>query len=193
MCIRDRYRVDQHVAANIGSRFDQNANVAETATPEHVCVLDRSVVVFGRHFRSGTSYLFFNIPVAAEADILSMTVDDVTGDGVAEILVRVRQPIGDVTREVLLVHRVAAANAPRLAAIEVARARGSDRVESEVRVVGDRQARHLEIGPGRAQGWTRTNYPFTADASPGMDALVLPWASAAVRYALSGERLVAVH
>lgn len=187
-----QYRQDQHVAPSVRLRFEQSANVGEDATPERVCVLDRAILVTGPRFRAGTSYLFFNIPVASEQDILSLIVDDVTGDGVAELLVRVRQPVGDVMREVLLVHRVVASGAPRLAAIEVARARGTDRIDTETRVVGSARTRHLEVLPGRAHGWTRESYPFTSEPSPGMEALVLPWGTPA-RYSLRGDHLSAAH
>lgn len=177
-----QFRSDQHVDPGAQVRFARDANVAESAAPEHVVVIDRNVVVTGAAFRGGVGYAFTSIPVAQASDILSLTVDDITGDGVAEMLVRARQLVGDVTREVILVHRFTDRGIARVLAVEVQRSRGPNTVQALASIHGDGRARRLTVRPGTAVGWTETTYPFTPEASPGMEALILPWSRNGVRY-----------
>lgn len=109
-----------------------------------------------------------------------------TGDGRAEILVRVRQTFGDVRREVLLVHQLTERGFPRLLQVEVARAQGERSITNEVRTRGGR----LEIAPGRARGWTADSYRFTRDPSDSVEPLLLPWRDRPVRYTARNARLV---
>jgi hypothetical protein len=110
---------------------------------------------------------------------------DVTGDQRAEVLLRVRQTFGEVTREVLIVHQLAERAFPRLLSVEVARRQGERSVSNEVRTNGGA----LEIRPGRARGFSASDWPFSPDANDSVTPLLLPWRDRAVRYVLRQGRL----
>jgi hypothetical protein len=69
-------------------RFDFVTDVAGDAGTERVLVHGRDIVVFGKGFRSGTSYAFITVGVADGKDIVDATARDLTGDGKAEVIVR---------------------------------------------------------------------------------------------------------
>jgi hypothetical protein len=163
------------------------ANLVGGSEPETLAVFGRQLVAFGPNIRGGASWLFYELPAASDADVLSVEVADVTSDGRAEVLVRVRQTFGDVQREVLLVHQLTDSGFPRLLQVEVARQLGSQRIQNQVRTAGGR----LEIQPGRATGWTQETYRFARDPNDDAGPLLLPWADPPQRYRLRGGRLQA--
>jgi hypothetical protein len=175
------------VAPEVAPRFTQKANLAEDQTAETLMVLDRNLLVYGPKFRAGTGYFYYQIPVAEAQDILKVTAADLTGDGRAEVLFRVRQPVGDVTRELLLVYQLNNDSFLRLLAVEVRRAQGNCSVDNEVHLQRTERGFVLEVRPGRAVGWSAIQYPFLQDAS---ESLLLPWKDTAVRYRFDGRGLV---
>ncbi len=127
------------------------------------------------------------MPAASEGDLLDVSVADVTGDGRAEIFFRVRQNIGDVRREVVVVHHFTPDGFPMMLTREVAREQSGNRIENEIVTTGGR----LEIRPGTARGWSASNWPYADGPSgDGVEPLLLPWRDRAVRFRFTGGRLV---
>lgn len=181
------FRRQRGIAARARPRFRARVNLAGGPEPESALVFGRQLVVVGPGVQDGASWLFYEIPAPSDADLLAMETADVTGDGRAEILLRVRQTFGEVVREVLLVHQLTGNGFPRLLQVEIARTQGEDSIRNEVRTAGGA----LEIRPGRASGWSESRWPFTRDPSDAVEPLLLPWRDRAVRYQLRGGRLQA--
>jgi hypothetical protein len=168
-------------------RFDFVTNVTGGADVERVLVHGKDVVVFGKGYRSGTSYAFIEVGVAAPEDVLDVTARDLTGDGRAEVIVRARllakagKELKDepVTRDVLFVYRVSEQGLERVFAAETGRAMGNKRVIAAVSFVPRGKGTAIELRPSRAVGWTQKTYPFPEDAPSGkpgqLEPLVAPW------------------
>ncbi len=185
-------RRERRIPASTRPRFEQRVNVAEDAQPEELIVLGNSLVVVGPGFRGGQGYFHFELPVQSPEELLEVTASDVTGDGRAEIFVRIRQRLGQgFERDVILVHRFTRTGFPRALAVEVARTDGTRRIENRVRPTGRGASAALVIEPGRAVGWDRASWPFSGFADDGVGPLLLPWQDSAKRYRLAGEALVA--
>ncbi len=184
-------RRERAIPPATAARFELRANVAEGAEPEELLVLGKTLVVVGPGFRGGSSYFHFDLPVATPDDLLEVTATDVTGDGRAEVLARIRQQLGQgFTREVLVVHRFTPSGFPRVLAVEVMRTDGTRRVENRVRPTGRGATAALVIEPGNATGWNRASWPFAGFANDGVGPLLLPWQDQAKRYRLDGDALV---
>ena len=178
----------RNIPRSIRPRYVRDVDVAEDRASERVLVLGDALLVVGRSFRGGDGYFHFQLPVSSADDILGVETVDLTGDRKAEILVRVRQHLGEVHREVLMVHRFDGDQFPRLAAVEVARSQGSNALQNEVRAGRGR----LEIRPGRARGWSATHWPWADSASEspdGIDPPLLPWRDRGVTYRYRNQTL----
>ncbi|RLB50474.1 MAG: hypothetical protein DRJ42_18795 [Deltaproteobacteria bacterium] len=167
-----------------------DTNVADTPTAEHLFVFGTNLVVLGTDFRGGNGFFHFQIPANSAADVVSVQAADLTGDGRAEVLIRIRRVAGDVIREVLLVQQFRRSEFARILAVEVARTQGTNSIQNEVRVIGRGNRRRLTIGPGRARGWSREAWPFAEGGTgDGIEALLLPWRDEQRRYRYAGGRL----
>lgn len=180
-------------------RFDFVTNVAADPTAERVLVHGTDLVVFGRRFKEGQSYVYTNLGVKADDHILDVTAKDLTGDGRAEILVRAvleaqaSKALGGklVTRHALYVYRVTEHEMTRIFAAETGRSLEGNTILGHVRFVPRGQVFDIELLPGRALGWTEQSYPFPEDLHPygGLQPLALPWTkTGARRYAYQGSR-----
>jgi hypothetical protein len=178
--------------------FDFVTNVAGDETTERVLVHGSDLVVFGRKFKQGTSYVYTTIGVKDPADILDVTARDLTGDGHADIVVRAvlrvqasKQMGGKVvTRHALFVYRVTEQGVGRVFAAETGRSLEDDMVLGHVRFIPIGNGLDIELMPGRAVGWTQQSYPFPQDNTPygGLETLALPWSgSTARRYGFTGS------
>ncbi|MDX2053060.1 MAG: hypothetical protein SFV15_11755 [Polyangiaceae bacterium] len=192
------YRNDRKVGRK-KPNFDFVANVAGDARPERVLVHGSDLVVFGKGFLEGKSYAYITIGVADPKDILSVTAQDVTGDKIAEVVVRAQLQAkaskalgGDVvTREALFVYRITGGKLGRIFGAETARSLGKDRVAGKVSFVQQGKRGVIQLLPGRAQGWTEKTYPFPEDrgSAGGLEPLLLPWGEReSLRYVFDGER-----
>lgn len=182
----DAFRAERRIPSSARPRVRLRANLVGGPETETLVLHGRQLVVVGPGVQQGNSWMFYEVPAASDADVVSVEAADVTQDGRAEVLVRVRQTFGDVQREVLLVHQLTEAGFPRLLQVEVARSQGDQNIRNEVRAVGGR----LEIQPGRATGWTEETYRFARDPSDDVGALLLPWRDGPRRYVLRDARLV---
>jgi hypothetical protein len=179
-------------------RFDFVTDVAVDATPERVLVHGKDIVVFGKKFKEGTSYVYTSIGVESPKDIVDVTARDLTGDGKAEILVRAvlhakasKQLGGDVVdRHAFFVYQVYETAIRRVFAAETGRSVGDNAITEGVRFVPKGRLTDLELAPGRAVGWTEKTYPFPVDRSPygGLEPLLVPWGDVSVkRYHYDGS------
>lgn len=180
------FREQRGIHARSRPTFRILANVAASAEPETIHVYGRDLVVVGPAFRNGTGWFHFEIPAREPDDVIEVRTAEVTGDARQEILMRVRQRLGAVTREVLLVFQFTPAGFPCLLQRELVRAEGESRIENEI-VAGEGR---LEIRPGAARGWGAESYryPDTAGAD-GVEPPLLPWRDAAITLRYSGGRL----
>ncbi|MFT5357610.1 MAG: hypothetical protein ACI9KE_004847, partial [Polyangiales bacterium] len=172
----------ENIPRRTRASFSADVNLAEDGTAERLNVFGNAIVVVGTAFRGGNSYFHYAIPADA-GRLLDVSAADLTGDGRAEILIRAAQQLGDVEREVLIVHRFTARGAfPRILMTEVGRKRGENRVSNRVDVAGGR----LRILPGRAQGFNAESWPW--NDAPG-ESVLLPWRDQPRTYRFTGGQL----
>lgn len=181
------------------SRFDLTADVASGGEVERVLLHDRDLVLFGKGFKGGTGYSYLTLSqFATGADIKDVAARDLTGDGKAELLVKglihASAPKeaggGKVDRDVFLVFQVQGDALKRVFSAEIARAIGSKKIVSELKIVSVGKSAAIELAPGRAVEWTQQTYPFNQDTAPvgGFEPLLLPWGGAKrARYTWTGS------
>lgn len=179
-------RREAGIGARVRPTFDLTGNVSGTAASERVLVFGREVGVVGPEFHDGTGWFRYQLP-CEPADLISVALADLTGDPRSELIFRIRQHLGDVTREVLLVYMFTPTDFSNILTREVARERDGNRIENQVITTGA----HLDIRPGTATGWTAATWPF-GDAAPtdGVDAPLLPWRDRAVTFRFDHGHLV---
>jgi hypothetical protein len=163
-------------------RFVQHVNLAEDSRLESLMLFGSELLVVGKGFQEGTGYFYFGLPVKSPEDVLRMFTADVTGDGRREVFVRVRQLIGDVTRELLLAYSFDTEALRPILQVEVRRAQAANSVGNVVRVVKSGKYWALQIDPGRAEGWAANSYPFVAESQDSFGPLLLPWLHERVTY-----------
>jgi hypothetical protein len=173
-------------------RFDREANLVGGPGKERAFVHERQVVATGPELGPAPTYVAYGPPIESAEDLLGLDAADVTGDGLAELLVRQRMRSSGAEHELLLVLQLqptgAQPSARRLIPLlvaEVVRRRGADAIVNLVQA----KAGKLSIAPGKAQGFSQTNYPFAHEASPGIEPLLLPWLDDVRRYRFDGTRL----
>lgn len=192
------YRTDRGVK-KAPPRFDFVTDVAASEDTERVLVHDKDIVVFGKKFKEGTSYVYTTIGVKEPDHVLDVTARDVTGDGRAEIIVRGIIPVkaseqlggAIVTRHALMIYRVSEGGITRIFAAETGRQVDGDAILGRVAFVPVANAVRIELLPGRAVGWSEESYPFPQDRLPyqGLEPLLLPWTDLPSRsYVFAGER-----
>lgn len=172
----------ENIPRRARASFSADVNLAEDRTVERLNVFGNAIVVVGTAFRGGNSYFHYAIPSEA-GRLIDVSAADLTGDGRAEILIRAAQQLGDVEREVLIVHRFTARGAfPRILMTEVGRKQGESRVSNRVDTAGGR----LRIHPGRAQGFNAESWPW--NDAPG-ESVLLPWRDQPRTYRFVGGQL----
>jgi hypothetical protein len=192
------YRKD-HGVGKAKPRFDFVTNVSGDQTPERVLIHGKDIVVFGKQFKEGMSYVFITIGVEDPKDIFDVTARDLTGDGKAEIVARAvlhakasEQLGGDVVdRHALFVYKVAESGITRIFAAETGRALEKNAIVAGIRFVPTKKGVALELQPGRAIGWTEKNDPFPIDRAPygGLEPLLVPWGGeGSKRYEFDGSK-----
>jgi hypothetical protein len=173
-------------------RLDLRANAGGDASPERVVILDKFVLVYGKHYKGGEGYGFFALPFSTGGGLVSAQLEDATGDGHDELLVRVRQRNELGARELLLVLSLAEERIAPLFSIELKKEAQGGFVESELDIEKpSRGARRIRVASGRAQGLDAVSYRENpaADAEP----IILPWGDVKSRtYAFDGARFAMV-
>lgn len=193
------YRKDRGVSGG-RPRFDFVSDVAGDSGPERVLIHDKDIVVFGKGFRSGSSYSFITVGVSEPKDILDVTARDLTGDGKAEIIVRAVMRAkaskalgGDIIdRHALLVYGIKDDRVVRVFAAETGRSLGKNQVLGAVAFERAGKAMRIELRPARAIGWTESSYPFPQDTTTanGLEPLPLPWSGSKRSYRWNGSAFV---
>lgn len=193
------FRQQRGLADNVRPSFSMQGNVAEDRTPESVQIYGRYLVVTGPRFMNGRSFYNIELPVNADSDVLGLELADVTDDGRAEAIVRVRRTSQvqlrgrtvDVVKEFLLIYSIDDAHRGRVFAAEISRRVGNEGITNVVRPIRRGQNAELVIDAGRATGWTAQTYPFRDAPAQGFAPLLLPWDSVrTVRYRWNGTALV---
>jgi hypothetical protein len=195
------YRKDRHVSKS-KPRFDFVTNVAGDGTMERVVVHDHDIVVFGKGFKGGLSYVYITIGVESAKDVVDVTARDLTGDGRAEVVVRgvihakaSEQLGGDVVdRHGVFVYEVSESGIKRIFAAETGRSLGDKSIIAGLRFIPKGRGFELELTPRRAIGWTKNDYPFPVDRAPygGLEPLLVPWGDQGEkRYRYDGSAFVA--
>ena len=193
------YRKDRKLGPKDKPRFDLATNVAEGAENERILVFGRELVVFGKGFLGGTSYVSLALGVA-EKDVVGVSTRDLDGDGRAEILIRGvarlaapkelgAPPKAELLREVLFVYQVQGKKMTRIFAAETGIALGDRRLSGTVSFLPSARAGvDLVLGPGRAKGFDVKSWPYKQDAEPvaGIEPLRLPWTEGEGRYRWNG-------
>lgn len=186
----EAYKRARGVGSDVSARFSQSANLLGDPRPEGLAVFGRDLVITGATLSENGGFFFIGLPVADPTDVVGVQTGDLTGDGRRELLVRVRQRIGAVQRELVYCYSVAAQHADQLLAVEVSRARGAQRIDNTVALIADKQRSVLTIEPGVAHGWSAQDYPFVAESLDGVAPLLLPWKDHTTQYVFVRDRLV---
>jgi len=192
------YRKDRGVG-KARPRFDFVTDVAGDSTSERVLIHGKDIVVFGKEFKGGMSYVFITIGVEDSKDVFDVTARDLTGDGKAEIIARAvlhakasEELGGDVVdRHALFVYKATESGVTRIFAAETGRSLDENAIVSGIRFVPGVKGVALELHPGRAIGWSERNYPFPIDRAPygGLEPLLVPWGGDGPRrYEFDGSR-----
>jgi hypothetical protein len=186
------YRKDRKVDARARPRFDLATNVAEDTRNERILVFGKDLVVFGKGFLGGLSYVAVGLGFADPKDVADVTTRDLNGDGRAEIIVRGVQRMdapkdlgkGQIEREVVLVYSVQGGKLARVFAAETGMSFDGKRVSSTMAFLPAAHGLELQLGPGHASGWEARTFPFRQESAPsnGIEPLLLPWTSAPVRF-----------
>jgi hypothetical protein len=192
------YKKDHNIPEVAKPTFDFVTNVAASQEVERIICHGRDLVVFGKGFREGRGYVSLSMPqFVSDKDIHDVSAFDVTGDGLADIIVRGSQRTkapeelgqGELVREVLFVYRVDESSISRVFAAETAVTLGSRRIYSLLAFVPSANGLDIEIRPGRAIGWTRATWPYRQDteAVSGLEPIVLPWTEQPFRFRFAGQ------
>ncbi len=180
---------------------DLSANASGSAALERIVLLGPRLLVFGTDLRGAAGYAYVDLPVATPSEIGAIEARDVTGDGRAELLVRLKQRLpldangaSVAEREVSLLYQVHEGALRRLFAGETRRGLGDSHVETTLLFRETKEGRVLEVASRPAAGWTRESYPFasppaTAAQGGSIEPLLLPWVPARRRvYRFDGTR-----
>lgn len=186
----EAYKRARGVASSVKPRFVQSANVLADARPESLGVFGAELAITGEALADRGGFFYIGLPVADPNDVRGVQTGDLTGDGRRELLVRVRQRIGDVQRELVYCYSVAAQSVQPLLVVEVSRARGEQRIDNKLSLLPDKQRAVLTIEPGEARGWSARDYPFVSESVDGVAPLLLPWKDHTTQYVFERDRLV---
>lgn len=185
------FKKENKLKANAQPSKSLVANVFGGARKEHLFVFGTTLLIAAGDLGEGGSYVSYGLPAKTPEDVLYLGTGDVTGDGVREIFVRVKQVLSGadgVHRELAVVLRFdELGRFGRALLADVTRRQGDRVIANRVRTRGG----ELVILPGEAEGWDAQTYPFTNESIGGADRLLLPWADGPVHYQLEGGRFVA--
>ena len=154
-------------------RFDLRGNVSGDAEPERVAIIDKYLVVYGKHYKKGATYGYFTLPFGTGGGLGSAELLDVTNDGLSELLIRVRQRNDQGARELWIVLSLAEDNITPLFSVELKKESKGGFVESKLSVDKKSKPARIRVEPGRAQGLDALTY----QEAPARDAqpILLPW------------------
>ncbi|HKQ67791.1 MAG TPA: HAD-IC family P-type ATPase, partial [Polyangiaceae bacterium] len=158
-----------------GPSHDELADVAGDAMLERVVVYDRFLAILGPHFRDGKEYYFSDLGVdVGGGQLPTFEVRDVNGDGKAEVVLRKRVGSAAEWRETLSIMTIGPSDVPFVLFQHETGIHGpAGTLTNEVRFASEGGRPSIEISPGKATGYTATNYREATEIA--MDPLLLPW------------------
>jgi hypothetical protein len=170
-------------------RFDLIGQVAGDARLDRVVVAGTFVLVAGKDLDSDAGYHFMDLPVTQAADVLDAALRDLTGDGKAELVLRLAQRDELGTRELLDVLALAPGQPRVLFAAVLGRQteQGSVAAEHALEPAARGKPAAIRLSIGAARGLDASNY--TERPPAGIEPLLTPWGAAARRtYRWDGKR-----
>lgn len=171
-------------ASGHAPRFDLRGDLTGDSQTEHLRLYGRDLVVVGPGFKGGTGYAYLTLAqFAAPADIQSVALRDVTGDGKSDVVVQgvLRAPSGEgqqAERTVLLVYTASDAGLTRAFAAEIGRSLGEGWARAHFAFTPGT----ITLLAGTAKGWTEQTYPFGGEGPSTYEPLVLPWGAKKALY-----------
>ncbi|HEX7480303.1 MAG TPA: hypothetical protein VF331_21060 [Polyangiales bacterium] len=141
----------------------------------------------------GSTFTFEDLPITSSADVLEPRLQDLTGDGRPELMLRLRQRNELGARELWRVLDLQAAHARPLFGIETRKqtADGFVGASVEVRSAAGRAAA-IVVRAGEAHGLSADNY--REDPAAGVEPILLPWGPVREReYGWDGTRFAVTH
>jgi len=147
------------------------ANVAGDARLEVLVVGGSVIGIMGPGFQSGTSYTYIQL----SSDMLSVDARDVTGNGMADIVVKYRETNSLGSRVMLSVYSFVVTEVRRVLAQELEVRQGSKSVTCSATFMDNPLdgGEMLHVTPGKASGWTKISYKNVPEY--GVGAVLLPW------------------
>ncbi len=187
--VLDLFRTQRGLPAKAAPSRHLRANLLGSRALEDVFVYASELLFIGPDLGGGASFFAYALPLADSSDLLHVGAADVTGDGRAELFVRVRQVLAGadgVKRGVMLVHHFDdAGRFSRVLSVEAFRYQGRVHIANHVGTRGG----VLVVSPGDARGWNAETYPFADEAPGGVGRLLLPWKDRPVRYRFAAGAL----
>lgn len=175
----EQYLADQRVAPGARPKVDLQVQAHGDPRPERVVLVGRDLVVLGPGYKGGTQYAFARLSeFAAPEDIGEVTARDITGDGLAELLVRGKvKPAPGVESDVLMVYSAAGDRVARLLSVETGREAGGARAQGLVQFVPSKtRGFDVDVRPGVVRGCTERTCTFAeGEPTPQMVPVLLPW------------------
>ncbi|MBP9112290.1 MAG: hypothetical protein KBF88_05745 [Polyangiaceae bacterium] len=177
-------------------RVDVRENVWGKGDPERVVVAGRDVAVWGKGYQEGKGYAFMQLSMfQSAADIADVSLKDVTGDGLSEILVRGFLPLAQgkgpddtVQGDVLFVYHVLPTGLSRVFSVELGRKMGKKQITG-MHVFGTSpKVSIIELRPGKATNVSEKDCPWQEEP-PGksVEPLLFPWSKTkSLRYKWNG-------
>jgi hypothetical protein len=138
-----------------------------------VVIVDKFVLVYGKHFKEGQSYAFFALPYSVGGGLVSAELIDLTDDRRAELLTRVRQSNALGARVIASVLALNEDQIAPLLSLELKKETRAGFIENELGIDKKARPKLLSLTVGRWQGLSAENYREdpASDAVP----ILLPW------------------
>ncbi|MGD8861508.1 MAG: hypothetical protein PVI30_15980 [Myxococcales bacterium] len=170
-------------------RRDLVGNVAGDGRLERVIVAKTFAVIVGPDIQGGTGFHYLDLPVTSAAGVRDARLQDLTGDGRAELVLELQQQNERGRRRLLEVMDVSSPQARKLFALELSKETPDGRVEVDVRIgkAGRGKPPAIDVRIGSARGLDASN--FHEGRSADAESILLPWGPVARRvYRWDGQR-----
>jgi hypothetical protein len=174
-------------------RHDLFGDAAGGPRLERVVIAGTFALIAGAEIEDGAGYRFHDLPVTMASSVRSAKLRDLTGDGKAELLVRLRQQNELGSRELFQVIELSGGQPRAVFAVELQKETEHGAIEAELEVGRAQGAKppSIELRIGRARGLDAGNY--REQPTQGIEPILLPWGAVERRaYRWDGARFVVV-
>jgi hypothetical protein len=160
---------------DLNVRYDFTADALGDARLERVVLAGTFAVVAGPDMQAGNGFNYMELSIGSADALRDARVQDLTGDGKAELLVRVHQPTDFGARDLFQVIGLSQGQPRPLLTIETRRENQSGYVASDLRVgrAAAGNAAPIEARAGAARGIDAAS--DAQQTSPGIEPLLTPW------------------